>query len=241
MKREVLGVKIDDIALREAVKKVMGFAKGGPAPRLVFTTGPEFVVTAQKDPEFKKILNSADLNIPDGVGLKLFCGFENVCAGVDLMLELCRLAAEKNLTVGLFGGGEGVAKKAKAVLEEKYPGIRIKFAIDGGEADKIISNLQSSIFKTVDLLFAGLGHPKQEKFLSQIRSLKSDFRVGMGVGGSFDFLAGVLPRPPLLIRKLGLGWLWRGFTKPGHWQRIWTAVVVFPALVLKEKLELIHI
>ncbi|MDO8514898.1 MAG: WecB/TagA/CpsF family glycosyltransferase [bacterium] len=219
MKREVLGVKIDDVSLEEAVDFIVK-----NKPHLVFTTGPEFLVTARKNLEFKKILNSADLNIPDGIGLKLFCGFKNSFAGVDLMLELCRVAAEKKLIVGLFGGQEGIAKKTKAVLAQKYPGIKIEFAIDGELKEPI---------KPVDFLFVALGHPKQEKFLYTTHG----FRVGMGVGGSFDFISGNLPRPPVIIRKLALGWLYRGFTKPGHWKRIFNAVIFFPWLVFKKSLN----
>lgn len=231
MKKTVLGVKIDDVSLDEAVKKIIGPAFGGAAPRLVFTTGPEFLVTAQEDLEFKKILNSADLNIPDGIGLKLFCGFKNSFPGVDLMLDLCKLASEKNLTVGLFGGQEDVAKKTKAILEQKYPNIKIVYAVDGSEADVILaSGARPESLTFVDFLFVGLGHPKQEKFLYTTHG----FRVGMGVGGSFDFIAGVLPRPPELLRKLGLGWLYRGFTKPGHWKRIFKATILFFKYLLRK-------
>ncbi|MDO8514940.1 MAG: WecB/TagA/CpsF family glycosyltransferase, partial [bacterium] len=159
--------------------------------------------------------------------------------------ELCRVAAEKKLIVGLFGGQEGIAKKTKAVLEQKFSGIKILFAIDGDLTEPL---------KPVDFLFVGLGHPKQEKFLyslchsgarraiesskkeDPIASLQGDmFKIGMGVGGSFDFISGNLPRPPWLIRQLGLGWLYRGFTKPGHWKRIFKALVIFPLYLLKSK------
>lgn len=229
MKKTVLGVKIDDVSRQEAADFIIK-----NSPRLVFTTGPEFLVTAQENPEFKKILNSADLNIPDGIGLKLFCGFKNSFPGVDLMLDLCKLASEKNLTVGLFGGQEDVAKKTAQALVKRFKGLKVKFAIDGEEADRLIdSGLRRN--DMVDFLFVGLGHPKQEKFLSRTYNLEPrTFKVGMGVGGSFDFISGNLPRPPELLRKFGLGWLYRGFTKPGHWKRIFKALVIFPWLVIKE-------
>ena len=217
MKKTVLGVAVDDISLKETIDYVVA-----NSPKLIFTTGSEFIVTAQDDREFKKILNNADLNIPDGIGLRIFAGFKNSFAGVDLVLELCKLAVTKKWVVGIVGEREGTEALIKKSLEEKFPGIQIIFDPQ----------------KPVDLIFVAYGHPKQEKYLAKLRATGHEpqaFRIGMGVGGSFDFIAGILPRPPKLIRDIGLGWLWRGFTKPGHWRRIFRATIIFPLLILKSR------
>lgn len=216
MTKKVLGVKIDDVSKEEGLKIVEGWLKdpatGGTAPRLVFTPGPEFLVTAQKDSEFKKILNAGDLNLPDGYGLKIFAGITHVVPGVEFMLSLCRLAAEKGWTVGLVGR-RFVAETASELIK-RYPKIKI------GVND-------------IDLLFVGLGHPKQEKFLYKLKKdepLKgSSFRVGMGVGGSFDFISGRVPEPSTIYKKLGLKWLGRFLSRPGYmFPKIFKAVVLFP-------------
>ena len=292
---KVLGVGIDDVTMEEAMEIVEGWichpelVSGSPSlsgkslayardpdlrqddnkchAKLIFTPGPEFLVTAQNDPEFMKILNAADLNIPDGYGLKIFGNITNVVPGVDFMLALCKLAAEKSFTVGLLGGTSGVAKKTKDKLETMFPGIKITFAIDGEDADRVVAGYDA--LRYVDILFVALGHPKQEKYLNVIleRAKRSDeqargfaariyfgkkilsgfalqndgilFRVGMGVGGSFDFISGKVPEPGTIYNSMGLKWLGRFLTRPGYMlPKIIKAVVIFPLLILKERLQI---
>lgn len=212
-------VRINDVSQEEAVD----FVKKSSSATLVFTPGPEFIVSAQKDPEFKKILNSSDLNVPDGFGLR-FAGIKNRIAGVDLMVELCRVAARNNWSIGLLGGVGGVAGIAGQKLTKMFPKLKIKFALSDYDADNAIAKSLDSLDK-VDFLFVGLGHPKQEKFLYSLANSK--FRVGMGVGGSFDLLAGTKARAPRFISKVGLEWLWRGLQDPKHFGRVWKATVEF--------------
>lgn len=196
--------------------------------KIVVTVNPEFLVATQKDPEFQKILNRADLSVPDGVGLKLFAGLENRVTGVDLLLKLCQLAAAKGWTVGLFGGEEGVAKKAKTKLEERFPGLKVAWAVDGREADEERNN-EELIRKNgeVDLLFVALGQVKQERFLEALRTA-GVYKVGMGVGGAFDYLSGRVTRAPKFLRLAGLEWAYRLAHQPQRLGRIVNAVVVFP-------------
>lgn len=221
MEKIVLGVKIDDISLEKALTIISDWlTHRKKVQKIVVTPGPEFLITAKGDPTFKKILNSADLSVNDSFGLQLSCGFRNRVPGIDLMLALCQLAEEKKWSVGLFGGATGVAKKTKEKLLEKFPGLKISFTVDGLTADKImndydIHNNNNNQYDS-DILFVNLGHPKQEKFLA---AKKIPFRVGIGVGGSFDLISGVLPRAPKIFRLVGLEWLWRALTKPGHFRR----------------------
>lgn len=131
MKVNILGVKIDDVSLNQAVELVSGWIKGG-GHYYIATPNPEFIVAAYSDPDFKKILNKADLAIPDGVGLKITGRIKNTTTGVDLMEALCHEAAKKGWNVGLIGG-RGVAKLAAKRLREKYHGLKIVIAEDGPE------------------------------------------------------------------------------------------------------------
>jgi N-acetylglucosaminyldiphosphoundecaprenol N-acetyl-beta-D-mannosaminyltransferase len=248
MRRTVLGINIDDVSKEEALGIVSSWLTPNRYPltaKLIFTPGPEFLVTAQKDEEFKKILNSSDLNIPDGFGLQLFGGVKNRIAGVDFMLALCQQAAKNGWTVGLLGGGEGVAYKTKEVLEKKFPKIKIVLAVDGKKADKIVSGYEvlNTTSKPIDILFVALGHPKQEKFLWQLSAncyplTAKYFRVGMGVGGSFDFISGIVSEPPAFLSKLGLKWLGRLISRPGYMlPKIWKAVILYPWLSLSRILR----
>ena len=227
MKTEVLGVRIDDLSLTE----VLNFLQRTSAPQLIFTPNPEFIVEAQNNPEFKKILNGSNLNVPDGVGLQIFGRIKNRVPGIDLMLKLCKFASENGLTVGLFGGTDGVAKETKTSLEQKFSEIKITWAIDGREADIYLAEAKPFTEKSVDFLFAALGMVKQENFLQKLSLQGKILRVGVGVGGSFDEITNRQKAPPEFIKKIGLKWLWRLACEPKRVRRIINAVIVFPWLV----------
>src|SRR3990167_6937894 len=147
----VLGVKIDDITMEEAVERVKHYLLTEPKGKVlqakragfyIVTPNPEFLVAAQNDKVFKSILKMADLSIPDGVGLKLSGKVKNTVYGVDFMEKLIALSSDYGFTVskaplrvGLLGGKGGVAKRAAECLRKKYPKVKIVFADSGGEID----------------------------------------------------------------------------------------------------------
>lgn len=217
MKKKVLGIKIDDISLEEATKIVEGWLKKS-GKHYIVTPNPEIIMMAQKDHELKKIINSADLAIPDGIGLKLSGGIVCLTPGVDLMERLILMAEEKGFTVGLLGGGQGVAEKTAKRLKEKYPKLKISFAESGGEVDKEGKSLKSLKSLKTDLLFVAFGPPKQEKWIAKnLTSLP--VKVAMAVGGAFDYLSGKVPRAPRWMRHLGLEWLFRLIIQPWRIKR----------------------
>lgn len=242
MKVEVLGIKIDDINLSQAVSTVdQWLSAGNSKRRYIVTPNPEFLVAAQTDLRFKKILNDADLSIPDGVGLRLSGRVKNTVAGVDLMEELVKLSAEKGFTIGLLGGRNGVARKTSECLKSKFPGVKILWAEEGGEVDRngyllgvlptqypVVHPRSTSLAaatrrdpssssplasRPIDLLFVAFGHIKQEKWIaSNLSSLP--VKVVMGVGGAFDYVSGRVPRAPRLVRLARLEWLFRLALQP---------------------------
>lgn len=229
MEKIVLGVKINDISLENTLSMVIKWlTHRKTSSKIIVTPGPEFLLTAKNDPEFKEILNHADLAPNESFGLQLSCGFRNRVPGIDLMLELCKLSQDKKWSVGLFGGATGVAKKTQEKLLEKFPRLKISYAIDGDYANKIMRDYDTdnniTRLSDVDILFVNLGHPKQEKFLA---SKIIPYHVGLGVGGSFDLISGLLPRAPKILRLVGLEWFWRLITKPGHLPRAIHATFVF--------------
>lgn len=226
--KRVLGIKIDDISLSEALRTVSTWTAG--TGKMIVTPGPEFLLTAQKDAEFAKILNEADLSLPDGFGLHL-AGIKNRVPGTDLMAALCQLSAQKGWTIGLIGGQTGVAKKTAEKLKEKFPHIKISLVINGDEATKLKngSDIDNYIKQGIDILFVGLGHPWQEKVLARS---KKWFRVGMGVGGAFDYISQITPRPAKFLRAIGFEWLGRLIYQPWRLRRILNATIVFPIMLL---------
>ncbi len=224
-KVNIFGVYIDDISTTDAVTYVSDAIRN----RLkysVFTPNPEFIVLAQEDKEFKEILNKADLNIPDGAGLRLTGKIKNTTSGVDLMEELCKEAAVKGWSVGLLGGREGVAKKTAEVLKKRYPKLKVVYAESGpvipteveGSLTQIPRLLSVARDDMVDILFVAFGQGKQERWIYRNRSKVNSF-VFMGVGGSFDYIAGNVKRAPKWMRELGMEWLFRLIMQPWRIKR----------------------
>ncbi len=247
IKKQILGVKIDDFSMDEAVQKVEGFLKDGKKHYIV-TPNPEFLVAAQKDERFRELLNNADLSIPDGIGLKLSGKVKNRISGTDLMEKLIALSAEKGYTIGFLGGKEGVAEKALERSKQQYQNISVTFVGSGGIVDgdgnllgvlparfpavhphsttlaaatrqdpSSLSPLVNKIPPT-DILFVAFGHVKQEKWI--VRNLpKLPVKVMMGVGGAFDYFSGKVPRAPFWMRSIGLEWLFRLILQPWRIKR----------------------
>lgn len=216
-KISILGVGIDNLTMAEVLRKIEDFLADAQ-PHYIVTPNPEFLVLAQKDRQFKDILNQADLAVPDGTGLILAARFlrrplSQRITGADLMEQICQKAAQKNWPISLLGAGPGVAETAGQNLKKKYPGIKIE--------------------KEAPILFVALGAPKQEKWIVNNLANRPSVKLAVGVGGAFDFLAGRVRRAPYFLRKIGLEWLWRLAIQPWRIKRIWRATVVFPGLIIK--------
>lgn len=228
MKKEVLGVKIDDISMIDAVARIEKWIRN-TGKRYIVTPNPEFIVMAQEDTFFKSILNNADLSIPDGYGLKFSGKVKNTLSGVDLMEKLIELSAEKGFTIGLLGGRDGIAKKCAECLSQKYPNLKVKFAESGGEVDnegKLLTYPKSVKSLNCNLLFVAFGPPKQEKWIANNFD-KIPIKIAMGVGGAFDYLSGSIPRAPVWIRGMGFEWLFRLVFQPRRIKRQLSLVKYF--------------
>lgn len=237
----VLGVKINDVSLSQAVDIVSRWLDQKERLRkyYIVTPNPEFLVLASSDREFRNILNRADLAVPDGVGLKLSGKIKNQTPGVDLMIELCRLSARRGFTVGFLGGSDGVAVRTSERLKRMFPKLRIGLAEDGPVVDVGGNQLTSHSLQSVtdsrqpaaDILFIGFGMGKQERWIAQNIG-KLSVKVMMGVGGSFDYISGLVPRAPVWMRGLGLEWLFRLMIQPWRIKRQ-LALVKYLWLILK--------
>lgn len=234
MKKQVLGVKIDDVTMNEALEIVHGWLEG-KKKRYIVTPNPEIIMAAQKDNRYIKLLNDADLSIPDGAGLKLSGKIKNTFAGVDFMEKLVEQSvvwgatvSKAPLRVGFLGGRGGVAELCAKRLSQKYPNLKISFARSDDEVDQMGNVLSSKyygkkhntkyIIPDTDLLFVAFGPPKQEKWIAEnLRDL--DVKVAMSVGGSFDYISGEVPRAPKWIRSLGFEWLFRLIIQPWRIKR----------------------
>jgi N-acetylglucosaminyldiphosphoundecaprenol N-acetyl-beta-D-mannosaminyltransferase len=217
----VLGCRLDLVDADQATDRILALARG-TTPSLVVTLGTEMVVHAQHDREFARIINESALSVCDTIGLLAAArssALRERVTGVDLVAHICERAANEDLPVFLLGGAEGVAADAAAILERRYPGLPIAGTHHGYFTDAESPAMAQMIRESgARALFAGLGYPRQERWLSRYLR-ETGCGVGIGVGGSFDVISGRAQRAPLLWRRLGLEWLYRLAREPHRWKR----------------------
>lgn len=218
---EILGVKIHNITLQQALESIDSFVKSKKS-NLIVTLGTEMVMESQKDSIFRRLINSASLVLPDGGGLiwasrRLGTPLQKKVAGIDLLLSVCERSPQKRWKIFFLGGRPGVAELAERNIRAKFPDANIVGTYHGYfTPSEILPVLQSA---KPDILFAGMGSPRQEFWLKEnLEQLK--IPVGAGVGGSFDVLAGKLRRSPAWMIGLNLEWFFRFFQEPRRFRRI---------------------
>jgi len=224
----ILGVRLDSTSTSSVLNTIGGFLLS-KHKFSVFTLNPEILVMAERDRDLKKVLNLSDINIPDGVGLKIAEPSLIIIKGRELFLELLALARKKNWKV-FFVGGKGIKNvTAGPMLDENAE------PISDRDREIEIETIRKVNKFNPDILFVGFGAPKQEKW---IHKWLPELEVGgaMAVGGTFDYVFGKAKPPPKWIEKIGLEWLWRVLHEPKRWFRIFNAVIVFPLKVLCSRL-----
>ncbi len=235
----VLGVTIDDVIEDEVIERVAAFiAEGGP--HQIATVNPEFVMEAQRNPTFRAVLAAADIATPDGFGLLLVAKWRKTplrgrVTGVDLVERLSAESARRGWRIFFLGAAPGVAEQAVAVLQGRYPGLAVAGCYAGSprpedepEVQRVVAAAQP------DILFVAYGHPAQDLWIARNQPVLR-VPLAIGVGGAFDYIAGVVPRAPRWMRRLGLEWLYRLIRQPWRWRRIATAVPLFLWEALRER------
>ncbi len=233
----ILGIGIDAVSMAEAVDWIEA-AVVARGPRQVCTANPEFLMAAQRDAEFRAVLQQADLVLADGVGLLLAARWlgqrlpERV-AGSDLIEQVAARGAARGWRLFYLGAAEGVAARAAEVLAARYPGLVTAGAYAGSprpaEADALVARVRAA---QPDVLLVAYGAPAQDKWIAQHRE-RLGVPVSLGVGGTLDFVAGAARRAPRWVQRLGLEWLHRVWRQPWRLRRIMTAVVAFPWAVAR--------
>lgn len=236
-KINLLGIPIDVISLKQATDDILLYLNENKQKHIA-TPNNEMLVESTKNSEFKSVLQNTDLNLPDSTGL-LIAAFltgqklHKRCPGVDTVIELCK-RLKPDQPVFLLGAAPGIAQKAAAKLNQINPGINIGGYYSGSpqdsESDFIVNKINHS---KPQLLLVAYGAPAQDLWINKHLNKIPSVRVAMGVGGTFDFLAGNIKRAPEAIRQIGLEWLWRLIIQPRRLTRIINATVVFLYLVIR--------
>lgn len=221
---KILGVPVHSYTMREVVEE-LDKRIVNQEQTFIVTANAEIIMSCQEDGAYYDIVRNAEIVLPDGAGA-VWAGrhlgnkVPERVAGFDLYLELMALASEKGYKAFFFGSAPGVAESAKSVCEERFPGVQVVGVRNGyfkdNESQDIVKEINES---GAQLLFAALGAPKQEKWLAANRS-KLNPIVLMGIGGSFDVLAGKMQRAPKWMQDASLEWLFRLYKQPSRFIRM---------------------
>ena len=228
MKAYVLNCPVELINTEEALGRVSNALENKINYQIV-TINPEMVMNAQKNEAFFNILNNSDLNIADGVGIKIALKFQKInlnhIRGVDFSRELIKLASKNNLRVAFLGAKEEVINLACENFLKEYPSLNIVYSRNGyfENDDEIIQEIKSA---NPQILLVGLGSPKQEELILKLKTQLNGC-VMIGVGGSFDVFSGLVKESPKIWQKLGLEWLYRTLCQPERFKRIFPVLPIF--------------
>ncbi|MGS2778926.1 WecB/TagA/CpsF family glycosyltransferase [Robertmurraya sp. GLU-23] len=214
------------------------------SPSYIVTCNVDHIMKLQSDEEFSKVYNQADLVVADGVPIiwaskLLGTPLKEKVSGSDIIPNLAEHFEDKRYKLYFLGAGPGVASKAKENLLKDYPQMQIVgtysptygFEKKPDEINEIINDIKA---KKPDILFVGVGAPKQEKWIYE-HYQELNVPVSLGIGATIDFLAGNVRRAPVFMQKAGLEWFWRLMQEP---KRLWKRYLVedsqFLLMVLKE-------
>lgn len=221
---DVMGIPVDSVTIHEALDRVKTFLSTD-CVHTIYTPNAEIMMDAVKDPSLKNILSEADMLIPDGAGVVLASKIlghplpEKV-PGFDLLKNTFALRLNKKLRFFFFGGAPGVAEEAAINILGQYHRVEIVGYRNGyfspEDEAQIIEEINAS---NADVLAVALGAPRQEKWIHTNKN-KLKVKICIGVGGSFDVLAGKVQLAPDFFRKNNLEWLYRLFKEPWRYKRM---------------------
>ena len=216
MKTDILGIHFDDLTREEAAQAGAGLLRSGSF-HYVVTPNPEFILASEKDPEFRRILNEADLVLPDGIGVVysakiLGTPLKERVPGIDFAADMLAQLNEMGGRLFLLGAKPGVAELAAANLKDAHPGLIVCGTHDGyfREDGPVVEEIRAA---AADVVFVCLGAPKQELWMVE-HGPATGAHLMVGLGGSLDVFAGVVERAPEGFQRLGLEWLYRLAKEP---------------------------
>lgn len=239
-------VLMDNVTMQETLDALEGFiARRTPC----YMTNPnvDIVIRYNRDPEFADYYKEGALCVADGMPILWAAKFlgtplKEKVSGSDLVPKVCELADRKGYKLFFLGGRPGAAEAAKIKLHETMANLKVVgtyappfgFEKDKDELEKIEVMIKNA---RPDILFVGLGAPKQERWIKQYHQ-KIGVPVSMGVGVTFEFIAGIVKRAPKWMQNIGLEWLWRLCMEPGRlWKRYLIDDTQFFGMILRQKIR----
>jgi len=220
---EILGVPVHPVTYDHLLDRVADFV-ADDSPHQICTANPEFVMTAQRNPQFMAVLQSADLVLADGAGLLWAAKRQGRelperVTGSDGIYRLAERAAQVGWSIYLLGAAPGIAEQTAGILQQRYPGLHIAGTFSGSPSEagypEIAAHIKSA---DPDILLVAYGAPRQDLWIAKhMQDLQTP--VSIGIGGAFDHVVGIRRRAPGWLIHLNLEWLWRLVTQPWRWRR----------------------
>ena len=250
----LLGIRFDALPLARALDRIFELAagpRGDSGCRIVATVNVDFIVntysalkSGPRNPALARILRRAELVVPDGMPLVwlsrlLGTPLPERVTGADLVPRIAERAAHEHCKLYFLGGSEESARRAAELLTSRHPGLEIEIdtpfvdldAPDGAERDREICRKINE--SGASILLVGFGNPKQELWLERNRK-QLNCGLGMGVGGTFNFLAGKVKRAPEWMRRSGTEWIYRIIQEPARlWKRYCIGLFQFGVMALR--------
>jgi len=238
---KILNTTIDNLSMQETLALVQEKIQTGEQLHHVVVNAGK-VVAMQKDPELRQSVNNSDIINADGQAVVWASRFlqkplKERVAGIDLMANLVEMAHNNNYKIFLFGAKEDVVKSVVEKYSEVYsPNIIAGYRngyFSPSEEKEIAQQIADS---GTQMLFVAISSPIKENFLFKYRDILKNVNLIMGVGGSFDVVAGKTKRAPAWMQKAGLEWFYRFAQEPRRmWKRYLVGNSKFIYLVLRER------
>lgn len=225
---KVLGVSIKNQTKNQILEQIKKYILNPKGFVHIVSLNPENLVIAIENREFKQVIETAQITIPDGIGVVLAARIKGVnlqerVTGVDLMQDLLDLAGNMRLTVLLIGGRPDLALSLSKCQQEKYPKARFFGTIGFKDIKNPTVTEKDKVMDIVrhhkpHLIFTAFGSPEQELWLAR-HSKEFKGIICMGIGQGFDVIGGIVKRAPQWVQNIGLEWLYRLLTQPWRWRR----------------------
>lgn len=241
----ILNQPVDNVSLVEALSEIVTLLNEGKQ-QFIIAQNPEKVLAENQDSRLATIINDQATLLPaDGVGLVYaakILGLPDLkrLTGIDLFSGLLDLAHQEGYSIFLYGATKETQITLSKYLAKAYPRLKIRGAIDGysyatndSDQEQLIAEINAA---KPDFLFVALGSPKQERWLAGALP-KLKVKLAMGVGGSFDVLAGNVKRAPSWMQEAGLEWLYRLIKQPSRILRA-KNLPIFLIKVIGERLRI---
>lgn len=238
---QFLNCPLDSVTMEQTIEQCLAWSRSPRQSHLLVTVNAATLVMMREDEQLREACVTADLIVADGVPVVWACAgvgtpLKGRVAGVDLLTRLLEVGSQHRLRVYFLGAKPEVLTQLMNVCRERYPGVNIVGHHDGyfseQEHPQIISEIRKS---EADFLFIGMPTPFKEIWSHRYKA-ELNTPLILGVGGSFDVLAGFIRRAPRWMQNIGMEWFWRFMMEPRKlWKRYLVGNSTFIFLVLRER------